>query len=161
MRGLPRKPPADHLHHESHDGHAAAAKQNRVALLARAAQNFGYLAEVQPVFDRQCVACHDYGKDAGKKLNLAGDLNSLFNTSYVELRSKDYVRVIDAGPPEVQMPKSWGSHASRLVSCLLAGHDNPEIDRQVKLTAGRHRPGPDVDRHQCAILPGVCRRGVP
>jgi hypothetical protein len=104
------------------------------------ARNFGYLAEVQPVFDRQCVYCHDYGKDAGKKLNLAGDLNSLFNTSYVELRSKDLVRVINAGPPEVQMPKSWGSHASRLVSVLLSGHANPEIDRQIKLTPE------DIDR---------------
>jgi hypothetical protein len=106
----------------------------------RPARTFGYLAEIQPVFDRQCVSCHDYGKDAGKKLNLVGDLNALFNTSYVELRSKDYVRVIDAGPPGVQQPKSWGPHASRLIPVLLNGHNNPEIDRQVKLTPE------DIDR---------------
>jgi hypothetical protein len=99
------------------------------------ARTFGYLAEVQPVWDRHCVSCHDYGKEASKKLNLAGDLNSLFNTSYVELRSKDYVRVIDAGPPEVQPPKSWGPHASRLAAVLLDGHGQPSIDQQVKLTA--------------------------
>jgi hypothetical protein len=98
------------------------------------ARNFGYTAEVQPVFDRQCVSCHDYGKEAGHKLNLAGDLNSLFNTSYVELRAKDLVRVINAGPPEVQMPKSWGSHVSRLAAVLLRGHGKAEIDGQVKLT---------------------------
>ena len=97
-------------------------------------RNFGYLAEVQPVFDRQCVSCHDYGKDAGKKLNLAGDLGALFNTSYVDLRAKDFVHVVDAGPPEVQMPKSWGPHASRLIAVLLGGHANRELDRQVKLT---------------------------
>jgi hypothetical protein len=96
-------------------------------------RNFGYLAEVQSVFDKSCVSCHDYGKEAGAKLNLAGDLNACFNTSYVELRSKDYVRVIGAGPPEVQPPKSWGSHTSRLVKVLCEGHGNPEIDRQVKL----------------------------
>ncbi len=104
------------------------------------ARNFGYLAEVQPVFDRQCVSCHDYGKDAGKKVNLAGDLGALFNTSYVDLRAKDFVHVVDAGPPEVQMPKSWGPHASRLAAVLLEGHANRELDRQVKLTPE------DIDR---------------
>ena len=49
---------------------------------------FSYTAEVQPAFDKHCVSCHDYGKDAGKKLNLAGDLGLIFNTSYVELRQQ-------------------------------------------------------------------------
>jgi hypothetical protein len=103
-------------------------------------RNFSYTAEVQPVLDRACVACHDYGKEAGKKLNLAGDRNACFNTSYVELRTKRYVRVVGAGPPEVQKPKSWGSHASPLVQVLLSGHGNPEIDRQVKIDReGRDR----------------------
>jgi len=104
------------------------------------ARNFGYLAEVQPVFDRSCVSCHDYGKEAGKKLNLAGDLNSMFNTSYVELRSKGYVRVVNAGPFTVQPPKSWGSHASRLAEVMLRGHGKPEIDHEVKTTPE------DIDR---------------
>jgi hypothetical protein len=96
-------------------------------------RNFGYLAEVQPVLDRHCVACHDYGKPAAKKLNLAGDLNACFNTSYVELRGKNYVRVVGAGPAQVQLPKTWGSHASPLVRVLLEGHGDAQIDRQVKL----------------------------
>ena len=54
-------------------------------------RNFNYLAEVQPVLDKHCVKCHDLGQEAGKKLNLAGDLGLIFNTSYVELRSKGYV----------------------------------------------------------------------
>ena len=85
------------------------------------------------MFDKHCTACHDYGKPAGDKLNLAGDLGLVFNTSYVELRSKGYVHVVGAGPFEVQMPKSWGSHASRLTKYLFAGHGNAEIDRQVRL----------------------------
>ena len=28
-------------------------------------REFSYLAEVQPVFDKHCVSCHDYGKEAG------------------------------------------------------------------------------------------------
>jgi hypothetical protein len=97
-------------------------------------RNFNYLAEVQPVFDRHCVACHDYGRPEGEKLNLAGDLGLVFNTSYVELRSKKYVNVPGAGPYYVLLPKSWGSHASRLAEVLVKGHGDEEIDRQVELT---------------------------
>jgi len=96
-------------------------------------RNFSYLAEVQPVFDKHCVKCHDYGQEAGRKLNLAGDLGLVFNTSYVELRSKDYVRVVGAGPADVLPPKSWGSHASPLVDRLISKHDLDEesLDRIV------------------------------
>jgi hypothetical protein len=97
-------------------------------------RNFSYLVEVQPAFNRNCVSCHDYGKDAGRKLNLAGDVNSCFNTSYVELRTKGYVQVVGAGPARVLMPMTWGSHFSRLAEILLNGHGKPEIDRQVKLS---------------------------
>jgi hypothetical protein len=96
---------------------------------------FSYTAEVQPVFDRHCTSCHDYGQDSGKKLNLAGDLGVAFNTSYAELRGKEYVQVVGAGPFQIQMPKTWGSHASRLTKYLLDGHGDPEIDQKVRLDA--------------------------
>jgi len=57
----------------------------------------------------------------------------VFNTSYVELRGKRYVHVVGAGPFQIQTPKSWGSHASRLTKVLLDGHGDPEIDQKVKL----------------------------
>jgi hypothetical protein len=94
---------------------------------------FSYTAEVQPVFDRHCTSCHDYGQEAGQKLNLAGDLGLVFNTSYTELRTKGLVRVVGAGPFQVQTPKSWGSHASRLAKVLRDGHGDPKIDDQVQL----------------------------
>jgi hypothetical protein len=97
------------------------------------ARLFSYTAEVQPVLDKHCVSCHDYGQDAGDKLNLSGDPGLVFNTSYVELRRKKYVRVVGAGPFQIQPPMSWGSHASRLVEVLLEGHGEPEIDKQVAL----------------------------
>jgi len=98
-------------------------------------RNFNYLAEVQPVFDAHCVICHDYRKPAGLKLNLSGDLNLVFNTSYVELRSKGYVRVPGAGPHNKLRPKSWGSQVSRLAQVILHGHGDPQIDCQLRLTA--------------------------
>ena len=97
-------------------------------------RNFSYAAEVQPVLDRQCVECHDYGQDSGEKLNLAGDLGLMFNTSYFELRSKQYVKVPGAGPYQVLKPMSWGSHASRLVDVLRDGHEDPEVEKKIKLS---------------------------
>ena len=96
-------------------------------------RNFNYLTEVQPVFDKHCVQCHDYGQDPPSKLNLAGDLGLTFNTSYVELRKKKFVNVPGAGPFQVLMPMSWGSHASRLAEVLLEGHNDPKIDEKIQI----------------------------
>ncbi len=103
-------------------------------------RRFDYLAEVQPVFDRHCVRCHDFGQPGGGVLNLAGDHAMIFNTSYIELRGKRFVNVVGAGPAPVQPPKSWGSHASALAKVMLEGHAHREHDRDVKL-----RPE-DIDR---------------
>jgi hypothetical protein len=91
---------------------------------------FNYMTEVQPVFDRYCVRCHDYGKEAGKKLNLARDRTDTFNASYDELWRKKYIRAIGAGPAEIQPAYSWGSHASRLIEVVRTGHQNVELDRE-------------------------------
>ncbi len=89
---------------------------------------FNYLSEVQPVLDRYCVACHDYGKQAGEKLLLCGDKTLTFNTSYTELWRKGYIKAIGAGPAQIQQAFSWGSHASPLVTTLLKGHHDVEMD---------------------------------
>ncbi len=88
---------------------------------------FNYLSEVQSVFDRYCVECHDYGKQAGEKLLLCGDKTLVFNTSYKELWRKGYIKAIGAGPADIQQAFSWGSHASPLVATLLAGHHDIEM----------------------------------
>ena len=99
------------------------------------ARKFNYALDVQPAFDKHCVSCHDYGKPAGKKLNLAGDQGLMFNASYFDLRTKHYIRVVGAGPALTQPPLSWGSHVSRLTKVLLEGHGDPKIDAEVKLDA--------------------------
>lgn len=63
---------------------------------------FNYLAEVQLVFDKHCVSCHDFGKHAGRVLNLARDKDFIFNASYNELWRKGCVKVVGAGPAEIQ-----------------------------------------------------------
>ncbi|MDD4537625.1 MAG: hypothetical protein PHT80_01300 [Lentisphaeria bacterium] len=83
---------------------------------------FSYQREVQPLFDAKCVSCHDYGKKAGEKLNLAGDRDSFFCTSYADLWALKLIHCIGGGPAEIQQAYSWGSHASRLVTVLQQGH---------------------------------------
>ena len=87
------------------------------------ARMFSYLREVQPVFDRNCVGCHDYGKKAGRKLNLAGDRDLVFNTSYNELWRRKTIKAIGAGPAQIQPACSWGSHASRLAEIIQQPHN--------------------------------------
>ncbi|MDR0391411.1 MAG: hypothetical protein LBH59_05865, partial [Planctomycetaceae bacterium] len=91
---------------------------------------FSYVKEVQePVFDKYCVQCHDYGKVEGtKKPNLAGDLHTIFNTSYVELYKKNLIKVVGAGPHVKLKPYTWGSTQSKIADVLLNGHSNPEVD---------------------------------
>jgi hypothetical protein len=94
---------------------------------------FNYLTEVQPVFDRHCVSCHDFGKPAGEVLNLAGDPGLVFNNSYIELRRKGGLRweagghsttikAVDDGPPQVLPPYAWGSHRSILIDTIGKEH---------------------------------------
>ena len=93
------------------------------------AREFSFMTEVQPVFTRHCVACHDYGKPAGKKLNLAPDRTLTFNTAYTELWHKGYLTCVGAGPAEIQQAYSWGSHASRLTRELC----DPKVPEHKKL----------------------------
>jgi hypothetical protein len=106
-----------------------------------APRDFNYLTEVQPVFDRRCVECHDGGASAAGGLDLSGDLGLVFNTSYVALRSqspvrwaptdpaepKPLVKAVDDGPPQVLPAYAWGSTASRLVDVILEGHEGVEL----------------------------------
>ena len=82
------------------------------------AREFNYLTEVQPVFNQRCVGCHDYGKPAGKTLNLAPDRDLVFNTSYLELWRKKYIHVLGAGPSDTQPALTWGSSVSKLVETI-------------------------------------------
>jgi hypothetical protein len=122
---------------------------------------FSYAREVQPVFDRHCVTCHDYGKEAGKKLVLAGDLTITFNASYNELWRKKYTGAIGAGPSDTQQPFSWGSHASKLVEVLRQGHCDVELSAEEfnRIVTWIDLNAPYYPRYDCAYptnLTGRC-----
>jgi hypothetical protein len=88
---------------------------------------FSYIDEVQPVFDNHCARCHDYGQEAGTKLNLARDRTNTFNTSYNELWRKGYINSIGGGPAEIQQAYAWGSHPSKLVQVIREGHEDVQL----------------------------------
>ena len=93
-------------------------------------RNFSYLAEVQPVFDKHCLACHDFGKPGAGKLILARDRDPFFNAAYTQLQRKRYITVIGAGPAGIQAPYAWGSHPSKIVQMLRAGHHELKLDKE-------------------------------
>ena len=107
-------------------------------------RDFNYLTEVQPVFDKHCVECHDYGKEAGEDLNLAGDVGLLFNTSYLELHRRSAVRwfpdspdsekllikAVHDGPPAVLPAYSWGACRSRLIDVIRDEHYEVKLNRE-------------------------------
>lgn len=96
-----------------------------------AGQVFSYLTEIQPIFDRNCVTCHDFDKPAGKTLNLAGDKELAFNASYVDLHRKKIIQVAGGGKAETYPAKAWGSHASQLTR-FLDGHEHTNLTDEEK-----------------------------
>ncbi len=94
------------------------------------ARRFSYIDEVQPVLDKHCVKCHDFGKKGAKKVVLAGDRTASFNVSYMELWRQGYLGTIGAGPAGHLPAYSWGSHTSRLIRHLQKGHQDVELDEE-------------------------------
>ncbi|MGL4593176.1 MAG: hypothetical protein ACRCUY_00440, partial [Thermoguttaceae bacterium] len=82
--------------------------------------------DIQPVFDRHCISCHCPEKTEGK-IDLTGTETELFSTSYENLMQWNSFPVIGENHPKAGNnhylpPYSLGSHASRLIQLLDAGH---------------------------------------
>ena len=97
-------------------------------------RKFNYVRDVQPIFDKSCVECHDFGKKAGKELILAADKNPYFNASYVDLYVKGKVSLVGAGPAEIKKAYSWGSHVSKLAEVIESEHHGVELSKEDKET---------------------------
>ena len=93
-------------------------------------KEFSYREEVQPVFDKHCVSCHNPEKSAGKKLNLSGGAAQVFNPSYAELWAKKYIAPVGAGPARILPARSWGSSRSKLVTVLSKKHGNALLNKE-------------------------------
>ena len=92
-------------------------------------RGFSYAAEVQPVFERYCVSCHQPSEPAGAVLDLCGDKTPAFSISYQELHRRNLTGAVHLGPPEVLPPFAWGSHHSKLVEVIGRGqHYGVKLD---------------------------------
>jgi hypothetical protein len=118
---------------------ALTRKPSRLEGWYGAPRLFSFMTEVQPVLDKHCVQCHDFGKRAGEKLNLAADRDLYFNAAYESLyqhwnQPNGFLRTIGAGPAEIQQANTWGSRVSPLMNKLIQGHkrvalSEEELDR--------------------------------
>lgn len=95
-------------------------------------RKFSYMEEVQPVFDKHCVECHDFDKEAGKTLNLSRDRNPYFNASYLDLYTKKMVNLVGGGPSDLLPAYSWGSHNSKLTTVIDSSHYNVKLSKNEK-----------------------------
>lgn len=91
--------------------------------------NFSFLEHVQPVFDKHCMDCHDFDKNNRNKLVLSRDKNPFFNAAYVNLYVGKYVTLVGGGPAEIQVPYSWGAHASKLTNVIDGDHHNVKLSQ--------------------------------
>ena len=91
-------------------------------------RRFSYIDEVQPVLDKHCIKCHDFGKKGAAKVILAGDRTASFNVSYMELWGKGYLATVGAGPAGHLPAYSWGAHRSKLIAHLRKGHKDVKLD---------------------------------
>ncbi len=91
---------------------------------------YSYMRDMQPVFDKHCVKCHDFGKKASEKLILAADRNPYFNASYIDIYIKQQITVVGGGPAQIQQAKSWGSHPSNLVKVVEEGHHSVKLSQE-------------------------------
>ena len=101
-----------------------------------ASRLFSFTQEVQPVLTKYCVSCHDFGKTDKNKIVLAADRDVFFNAAYEELWAKHSIKCVGGGPPDIQPPMSWGSHASKLIELVRTNHAEvklgaEEVDRLI------------------------------
>ena len=77
-----------------------------------------FLRDVQPVFDRHCVACHAGLKPAGG-LDFSGGLTARHNRAYDTILAARLVSRSNVGDDaKVTQPLAFGSHRSQLIAIL-------------------------------------------
>ena len=120
---------------------------------------FSYVEEVQPIWDKNCVNCHN-AITHPNQIDLSGDRTDLFNVSYDNLvrdgananpsnpgaSPKDFPhRYVSYIPSyngcesrymakEYFHPKSWGSYKSKLADLIHEGHPDKEGKARIALS---------------------------
>jgi cytochrome c553 len=87
-----------------------------------------YVRQVQPVWDRHCVACHS-SRAPQADLDLSGDATRFFNMSYDNLLARRMVEYyfINPGPTGVFPAQQSGSWISRLTTLVETNHHDVKL----------------------------------
>jgi len=88
--------------------------------------------DVQPILDRHCVACHHHDRRDGE-IDLSGDRTPYYSTAYWTMFSKSLVadgRNKHGNRP----PRTIGTSASRLMTCLDRSHHDVQLSDQERFT---------------------------
>ena len=88
---------------------------------------FSYIKNIQPILDKHCVKCHDFGGKGSEKIVLCGDRGLVFNQSYLQLHSKKAISAIGAGPDAVVEANTWGAKHSKIVRMIRNGHSGVKM----------------------------------
>jgi hypothetical protein len=92
-----------------------------------------YPTDVQPVLDKHCIQCHS-GNEPAADLDLGGELTRRFTRSYESILRKGLVKTFNEGADfdgtEAVPPRSVGSYASKLITTLLAGHQEVKLSQE-------------------------------
>ncbi len=109
---------------------------SEIAPISGAPQVFDYPRDIQPIWDRHCLKCHDAAGYSGRAL-LTGDQGPMFTHSYFTLSSRLQIadgRDLARGN---YAPYAIGSAASPLLGKLEGAHHQVRLDaaelRRVKL----------------------------
>ncbi len=106
---------------------------------------FDFPRDIQPVLNRHCLSCHDYGKRAGGVI-LAPDRGPLYSHSYFSLTIRHQVADGRNKPESNYPPRMLGSSASPLMKKLEPAHHGvhttPEERQLVRLWIETGAPYP-------------------
>ena len=109
-------------------GTLAALKRgpSRISPLEGIPEVFDYPRDIQPIFDKHCISCHDYDRRSGGVI-LTGDRGPIFSHSYVTLTVR---KLISDGRDRMETnlpPRSVGTSASPLMKKLDGSHHNAKL----------------------------------
>ncbi len=88
--------------------------------------------DIQPILNRHCVECHNHDRRDGD-INLSGDRTPYYSTAFWTMFSKSLV-VDGRNKHGNRPPRTIGTSASRLMTCLDGSHYDVRVSDQERYT---------------------------
>ncbi len=88
--------------------------------------------DIQPILDRHCAACHNHDRHDGD-INFSGDRTPYYSTAYWTMFSKSLV-ADGRNQYGNRPPRTIGSSASRLMTCLDRSHYDVQLTGRERAT---------------------------